>query len=124
MQRQLALEGGHHAGPLFIPQKRRAPRLISGFDGSRRIWGMIRRGCERRATPRWNEPGHVRAFYRLARIYTMHAGTGVRYSVEHEVPLVHPLVCGLHTPANLAVIPLLDNVSKGNRWGQDQLALL
>jgi hypothetical protein len=49
----------------------------------------------------------------------MTAETGVQHSVDHIVPLIHPLVCGLHCPANLRVIPLADNIRKSNNWWPD-----
>ena len=42
--------------------------------------------------------------------------TGVRYSVDHIYPLGGQRygVCGLHVPANLVVMPLLENMRKNN----------
>ena len=40
--------------------------------------------------------------------------TGVVHHVDHEMPLVHPLVSGLHVPANLQVIPGSMNRKKSN----------
>lgn len=53
------------------------------------------------------------------------AETGVQHSVDHIVPLVHPLVCGLHCVANMRVIPLAENIMKSNNiwpdmWGQQE----
>lgn len=41
--------------------------------------------------------------------------TGIRWEVDHIVPLVHPQVCGLHVETNLRVIPAIENRRKGNR---------
>lgn len=117
MQRDLDLGEGWHVGPLFIAAKVRAPKLRSAFDGSRRIWGMLRRGAERRATPKWADTGLTRDLFKLAAIYTK--ALGVRHSVDHAVPLTHPLVCGLHAPDNLFPGLLVDNISKGNSWWPD-----
>lgn len=64
------------------------------------------------ATPAWAEPFKILAFYEAARNLTV--GTGILHSVDHIVPLRSDLVCGLHCPDNLRVIPQADNVSKGN----------
>lgn len=42
--------------------------------------------------------------------------TGVLWHVDHVVPLRSPVVCGLHTACNIAVIPARDNQAKGNRY--------
>lgn len=45
--------------------------------------------------------------------------TGIRWSVDHMVPLQSALVCGLHVEANLHVIPYIANIAKGNRHWPD-----
>lgn len=41
--------------------------------------------------------------------------TGIKWEVDHIVPLNSVLVCGLHVHTNLRVIPKVLNVSKNNR---------
>lgn len=48
--------------------------------------------------------------------------TGVPHQVDHWVPLVHPLVCGLHVPWNLTVLPAKTNAKKKNELTLDTLA--
>lgn len=67
-----------------------------------------------RARPPWADRSAIAWFYDLARELTRN--TGVRHSVDHCIPLNHPLVCGLHVENNLAVITLSDNCRKSNRW--------
>lgn len=109
MNRALQLIGGHHAGPLFVIQKRRAP--------SNDNRGPARVKRVRRRTPAWADADAMRCLYKLASIYSR--ATGVQYSVDHVVPLHHPLVSGLHCEANLRVIPLDDNRRKSNREWPD-----
>ena len=46
--------------------------------------------------------------------------TGVRYEVDHIVPLTNPLVCGLHCEFNLRSIPSQANRSKANKFAVDE----
>jgi hypothetical protein len=45
--------------------------------------------------------------------------TSIDWQIDHIVPLVSKLVCGLHVAANIAVIPAKMNQSKGNRYWPD-----
>lgn len=46
------------------------------------------------------------------------ATTGIKWHVDHIVPLLHEKACGLHTAANLQVVPASWNFKKGNRHMQ------
>jgi hypothetical protein len=70
-----------------------------------------------RATPSWTNHIAIGEFYALAAIKTK--ATGSPWHVDHQVPLRHPLVCGLHTHYNLEVLPGVENVAKGNRHWPD-----
>lgn len=58
-----------------------------------------------------------REAYRLCRERTR--TTGVRFEVDHIVPLRSKVVCGLHNEHNLRVIPAIENNRKGNRRWPD-----
>lgn len=73
-----------------------------------------RRARKKRATPPWANHEAIKAIYAMAR--DLSAKTGKPWHVDHEVPLEHPLVCGLHCEANLCPLPGRLNASKGNRW--------
>lgn len=104
--RTLPLEGGHHAGPLFLVQKRRAPVLNTS-----RMHGMRRRHHERQATPPWADLAAIRALYQEAERLTRE--TGEQYVVDHIVPLRGRTVSGLHVHWNMQVVHWKPNAQKG-----------
>ena len=71
-----------------------------------------RRAAKIQATPDWVDRKEIRAIYADRR--RVSAETGEVHHVDHIVPLVHPLVCGLHVPWNLRVIPAAENLRKNN----------
>lgn len=113
MQLTLSIDG-HCNGPLFAPVVKRRPakRALIRNSGGKEVWA---KWC--RTRPSLEDK---RVFYdlqALGRIYTKFLC--VQYSVDHVVPLNHPLVCGLHRVANFEVAPLADNIRKSNNWWPD-----
>jgi hypothetical protein len=75
-----------------------------------------RRRRFRHATPKWLTPEQkleIRLKYRFA--LEMSRQTGIRYAVDHIVPLFGGNVSGLHVPWNLAVITQDENLKKYNK---------
>ena len=75
-----------------------------------------RRRKHREATPSWltrEQKGQIRELYKIA--ITMTKTTGEQYVVDHIVPLRSEVVCGLHVPWNLRVIPRQENLLKSNK---------
>lgn len=70
----------------------------------------------RHATPPWADPREIKGIYLEAKRRTRE--TGVPHSVDHDIPILGEIVCGLHAPANLRVITLTENCAKNNRWMQ------
>jgi hypothetical protein len=66
------------------------------------------------ATPPWIDLSLIVPFYERAATLTKQ--TGIRHSVDHIMPLNGRNSCGLHVPWNLQVMPLADNIAKGNRY--------
>lgn len=73
-----------------------------------------RRLILRLATPRWANPMEIAKIYRRRDRATRESG--VSHEVDHIVPLLHPLVCGLHVEQNLQVIPKTRNQQKLNKF--------
>lgn len=76
-----------------------------------------RRAAKLHATPDWAIHFFIREAYALSRLRTQL--TGISWHVDHIVPLINPLVCGLHTHTNLQVIPAVANTAKGNQVWPD-----
>jgi hypothetical protein len=75
-----------------------------------------------RATPLWADFVAIKAIYEEARRRQIE--TGVPHEVDHEIPLQHPRVCGLHVPGNLVPRTRKQNQAKKNYWNPDQLELV
>jgi hypothetical protein len=73
------------------------------------------------ATPPWADFNEIRKIYDRAQQRTLE--TGIPHEVDHEIPLLHPHVCGLHIASNLRVLPAKVNNAKSNKWNPDQLEL-
>jgi hypothetical protein len=74
-----------------------------------------RQVAEFNAIPKWADKNAILAFYQESK--RLQEATGAVHHVDHIVPILNPLVCGLHCEANLQVIPGKENLKKNNsRW--------
>lgn len=73
-----------------------------------------RRSQQLQATPIWADLEEIKHFYFEAAQITKQ--TGIPHQVDHHVPLQSNLVCGLHCPANLRIIPSNENQKKRNTF--------
>ena len=80
---------------------------------------LRRRKIKAQCVPAWAKDEWdsfiVKEVCHLAKLRTIL--TGFSWHVDHKVPLVSELVCGLHCAANLQAIPATENLSKSNlKW--------
>lgn len=73
-----------------------------------------RRASERNATPLWADEWIINEIYELSVLRS--EMTGIEWHVDHIVPLISDVVCGLHTEHNLRVITAAENYKKNNRF--------
>lgn len=73
-----------------------------------------RRAAKLQRMPSWADRKAIKEIYMACRRISQE--TGVLHHVDHELPLQGKLVSGLHVPANLRIIPAVENIAKGNRY--------
>lgn len=79
-----------------------------------------RKSFVRQRTPKWLTKEHhdqILGFYTEAR--RVSAETGINHEVDHIAPLRSEVVCGLHVPWNMRVIPDSENQLKNNKFIED-----
>lgn len=75
-----------------------------------------RRACKLKRTPFWLSESHkltIKNIYKMSSNLTKE--TGIRYEVDHIIPLKGKNVSGLHVPWNLQVLEKSIHILKGNR---------
>jgi hypothetical protein len=71
-----------------------------------------RRSLKNNAMPNWANTAYIKLFYDMVQEAEMK--TGIKYHVDHIVPLKSPYVCGLHCEDNLQVLEATENIIKSN----------
>lgn len=90
-------------------QQNRKP-IIAAYEAKRKSTKL-------KSTPSWFEKDLVDQLYKECREISKESG--IEHNVDHIVPLVSDIVCGLHCMANLRIIPAKINQQKGNRFWED-----
>lgn len=66
------------------------------------------------ATPAWSQLDKIKVLYKKAA--ELEKITGLKYHVDHIIPLQSDLVCGLHVWENLQILEANENISKSNKF--------
>ncbi len=74
----------------------------------------LRKSRKLRAVPKWADLNKIKEVYQECRRLTEE--TGIKYHVDHIIPLVNPIVSGLHVLENLRIIPATENLKKNNSY--------
>jgi hypothetical protein len=115
-KREAAIQSWRARNPETVKamSARAGRKWATNNKGRRNASVKARQHAKRRAMPAWVDRESLVVFYveadRLSR------ETGIPHEVDHIVPLQSEVVCGLHVPANLQVIPRFTNRSKRNRF--------
>jgi uncharacterized protein involved in type VI secretion and phage assembly len=74
-----------------------------------------RKSALKLATPTWANTFFIGEIYDLAKLRTRL--TGIKWHVDHVIPIDGKRVCGFHCETNLQVVPAVVNMAKGsNTW--------
>ena len=90
--------------------RKRYPEKIKASHARHRAYKINR-------IPKWITPKDIKAMKKLyAQATRKTLATGVKYHVDHIIPLRGKLVSGLHVPSNLQVISAKENLVKNNTY--------
>lgn len=97
----------------------RARRAIgcAEYKRERTMCSARRRAKMLKAMPAWFDRAERELIYKEAARLTLE--TGIKYEVDHVVPIRSKLVCGLHWHGNLRILTKAENAAKGNRHWPD-----
>jgi NACalpha-BTF3-like transcription factor len=82
--------------------------------GTQRFYSSKRRKTVKEATPKWAELDKIQTVYEKAK--WLEELTGLKYHVDHIIPLTNENVCGLHCWNNLQILEASINTKKHNNF--------
>ena len=76
-----------------------------------------RRSQNLNATTAWADMEYIKDLYKnCAEASNIFSCIGIKFHVDHIIPLQNELVCGLHTPDNLQILEASENCKKSNSF--------
>lgn len=84
--------------------------------GIRNAHSAFRRTNRKNATPRWLSKfdlDYIKSLYIQAK--ELEKLDGIKYHVDHIIPIKSDLICGLHVPWNLQILTEKENIVKSNK---------
>ena len=73
-----------------------------------------RTNLQKQATPKWADPDKIALVYAEAR--KLNLTSGIKWHVDHVIPLVGKTVSGLHVAENLRIVTASVNLRKSNTF--------
>ena len=94
----------------YANSKRHEQKRIWAHNNSAYLvqYNRLRRAHVLKAKPKWADETKLNQIYKEAKEKGL--------TVDHIIPLTHPLVCGLHVPANLQLLTRAENTRKHNKF--------
>ncbi len=84
------------------------------MSDDRQVRSRLHQRRRKQANVVWANREKMLDIYRECR--RLNNETDVRYHVDHIVPLLGKLVCGLHNEFNLQILTAKENQRKSNKW--------
>lgn len=109
-----------HANPEMLNRSNRINSKSPHRTATKASAVSWRRAKLKQATPPWVDRGALTLVYIEAK--REQERTGIKMHVDHIVPLVSDIVCGLHVPWNLQILFYRDNHRKSNKHWPDMPA--
>jgi hypothetical protein len=76
-------------------------------------YSRTRQATKKQRTPTWANQEEITMWYEVAEVLSR---SGVKFHVDHVVPMQGKNVSGLHVSENMQVLPASLNISKHNQW--------
>lgn len=126
--RNAVARSSNHTEEVMARKQRYCDKYPQKVASTKKRWKVANKGkvnantakryaVKKNATPNWltaEQLNEIEDFYILAE--TLTSFTGIKYQVDHIIPLTHKDVQGLHVPWNLQVISMSDNCRKNNQF--------